>query len=308
MNQAQRVLKLLTLFEERDRLCTKEIARLFSTNTRTIQRDMELLKEFLGDNLINPSRGCYALQNRKELFSYLKDSVKLRDFFEYIALFDEKFLSLFDVRDFPIINQVKKDVAKLYHVAERPIERLGDEKIEDIKEAIKSHRKADIRYIDRDNKIKHFKNIKPIKIIFAEGNWYLGAMTQEEENGGFKFLRVNFIKEFKLLPSTFQREMDAEEFIKRFQSLFQNYQTPSYEVVLEVDSFVARYFKVKKHLKSQKIIQERENGDLLVTFNINNEMEILPLVKKWLPHIRILSPQSLKMRLREDIEAYLKLG
>ncbi len=305
MNQAQRILRLLTLLRESDQLCTKKIVEIFETDKRTVQRDIKILKEFLGEKLLMPSRGCYALQNRQELFSYLKDSVKIREFFEFIALFDARLLSIFDVREFPIIQQVKKDVATLYHIAENPIERLDDEKLNPIKEAIKAHRKATIRYIDRDTKIKHFRSIKPIKIIFAEGNWYLGAMTEEEQNGGFKFLRINFIQSFELEPETFHREIDAEEFIRRFQSLFQNYQASDIEVTLEIDSFVARYFRVKNHLKSQQITQEKEDGTLIATYTITNEMEILPLVKKWLPHIRILKPKWLQDRLKEDLRTYL---
>ncbi len=305
MNQAQRVLKLLTLFQKHDRLCTSQIAEMFDTNTRTVQRDMEILAGFLGDKLLNPSRGCYALQNRKELFSYLKNDVKLKEFFEFIALFDTKLLCVFEAHQFPIIEQVKKDVATLYHIAEKPIEHLDTDKLEPIKEAIRSHRRATVRYTDRDTKTKRFDNIKPIKIVFAEGNWYLAAVTQEEENDGFKFLRINFIKEFKLLPNTFQREFDAERFIERFQSLFQNYDVPTYEVTLEIDRFIARYFQVKKFLKSQEIVEEKPNGDIIVTYTINNEMEILPLIKKWIPHIRILSPEPLRKRMREDLNHYL---
>ncbi len=305
MNQAQRVLKLLTLFQKHDRLCTPQIAEIFNTNTRTVQRDLEILAEFLGDKLLNPSRGCYALQNRKELFAYLKDDVKLKEFFEFIALFDAKLLSIFDTRQFPIIEQVKKDVATLYHIAEKPIEQLDANKLKPIKEAIKLRRRTTVRYTDRDAKTKRFENLKPIKIVFAEGNWYLAAVTQEEQNGGFKFLRINFIKEFNLLAHTFQRDIDAEDFIKRFQSLFQSYKIPSYDITLEIDRTIARYFKVKKHLKSQKIIKEKENGALLVSYTVNNEMEILPLIKKWIPRIRILSPESLKKRMKEDINRYL---
>ena len=55
------------------------------------------------------------------------------------------------------------------------------------------------------------------------------------------------------------------------------------EVVLEVDSSKARYFQDKKHLSSQKIIETKENGYLLLKFTVTQEFELEELIKKWLP-------------------------
>jgi len=307
MNQAQRILDILTLLQKGKELSITLLADRYETNSRTIQRDMKLLKDWLGDRLISTRRGYYQLDARSDLFDFLKENVDMRSFFEFIALFDEKQLSIFDVKEFPIIKEIKKDVKQCYHISQRPIEELNSQHLALIKEAISTRRRASLTYTDRDNITRSYKNIKPIKIIFAQGNWYLGAITQDEQNEGFKFLRINFIDEFMLLPQTFHRDIEAEVFIQEFQSLFQNYKTKPYEVNILVDSYVARYFKVKVHLKSQKIIEEKPNGDLLISYMINNKMEILPIIKQWLPHIRILSPQSLIDALQRDIQEYLSL-
>lgn len=36
-------------------------------------------------------------------------------------------------------------------------------------------------------------------------------------------------------------------------------------------------------------------------------MEILPLVKKWLPNIKIISPKTLKDKFNEELKSYLDL-
>jgi len=307
MNQAQRILDILTLLQRGKELSISLLADRYETDRRTIQRDMKLLKERLGDRLICPKRGYYQLDAHSNLFDFLKENVDMRSFFEFIALFDEKQLSIFDVEEFPIIKEIKKDVKQCYHISQRPIESLDTKHLPLIKEAISSRRRISLTHTDRDNITRNYKDLKPIKIIFAQGNWYLGAITEDEQNGGFRFLRINFIDEFTLHPQTFHRDIEAETFIQNFQSLFQDYKTPLYEVTILIDSYVARYFKVKVHLKSQKIIEEKPNGDLLVSYMINNEMEILPIIKQWLPHIRILSPKSLIDALQRDIQEYLSL-
>ena len=305
MSQAQRILKILSILQKEEQVCTQTLCDIFDANTRKVQRDIEILKEFLGDKLFSPKRGCYSLQSKNELFTYLKEQKELKPFFEFITLFDDKQFSIFDQKEFPIIKQIRREAKAYYHILENPIEELHSPHIETIKEAISQKRYASLTL--NETELRELHDIKPLKIVFAEGNWYLAAMTKNyQANNGFKFFRINFITTFKLLPQTFHRDIESENFIKNFQSLFQNYNIPTYEVRLEVDAKVSRYFKVKKHLKSQQIIEEKPSGNLIMTYQINNEMELIPFIKKWLPHIRVLSPRSLKTQIKKEIALYLQ--
>ena len=98
--------------------------------------------------------------------------------------------------------------------------------------------------------------------------------------------------------------LDVESHILGFQSLFDNYKKPKYRVEILVSPQQAKYFKDKKWLKSQKILSD-DNEGLLIEYQINNDMEILPLVKKWLPDIEIISPKKLRDRLYRDIDKFL---
>lgn len=307
MTQSQRILEMISLLSLGQTLCGEKMSRHFETDKRTIQRDMKLLKEFFKDKLYQPKRGCYILQDGENLYSFIKNTTKtdnLKSFFEFITLFDDKLLSFFDQDEFPMIKQIRRESKVYYRILEKPIEELQNPFLEQMKEAISARRYADVTL--KEIKEKNLVMIKPLKIVFAEGNWYLASITKNYKvNYGFKFFRINFITDFKLLPQTFQRDIEAEKFIEDFQSLFQNYKTPNYEVTLRIDAQVGRYFKVKKHFKSQRVIETKENGDLIVTYQINNEMEILPMIKKWLPHIRVLSPKSLDDKIKENLRHYL---
>ena len=307
MRQAQRILEIISMLSKKQTLCNEEMSSHFETDKRTIQRDMKLLKEFFKEKLYQPKRGCYILQESENLYNFIQNSTKtgnLKSFFEFITLFDDKQLSFFDQEEFPMIKEIRRESKLLYHILEKPIEALKNPFLEQIKEAITMCRYADVTLTEIDR--KDLKMIKPLKIVFAEGNWYLASITKNyQTNYGFKFFRINFITDFKLHAQTFQREIEADEFIKNFQSLFQNYKTPNYEVTVRINAEVSRYFKVKKHFKSQKITETKENGDIIVSYQINNEMEIIPMIKKWLPHIRVISPKSLDDRIKDEIRQYM---
>jgi len=307
MTQSQRILEMISMLSRKQTICNKEMSSIFETDKRTIQRDMKILKEFFKEKLYQPNRGCYILQDSENLYSFIQNSAQtnnLKSFFEFITLFDDNLLSFFNQEEFPMIKEIRRESKVYYHILEKPIEELNNPFLDLIKEAIAMRRYIDVTLTEI--KPKNLEMVKPIKIVFAEGNWYLASITKNyKTNYGFKFLRINFITDLKLHSQTFQREIEAQKFIEDFQSLFQNYKSTNYEVTLRIDAKVSRYFKVKKHLKSQKIIETKQNGDIIVTYQINNEMEIVPMIKKWIPHIRVLSPKTLDDRIKDEIRQYM---
>jgi predicted DNA-binding transcriptional regulator YafY len=163
---------------------------------------------------------------------------------------------------------------------------------------------VDIEYVKDDEKF-YFKNAKPIKILYAEHNWYLVAMTNDEINNGLKFLRINFIKDLKERSNQFKRDPEVLDFLKyRMQSLFSSYKEPHFEVKILGTKDVARHFRYKKFLPSQRMV-EREDGTFLLTYEVNNKHEIFRLVKRWLPHLVIYSPAWLKEEFDKLVQSYI---
>ena len=79
---------------------------------------------------------------------------------------------------------------------------------------------------------------------------------------------------------------------------------PSVCVVLEVDKSKAYYFENKKYLKSQEE-KKQDDGSLLVSFKVTQEMEIEELVKRWIPFVKVIEPKSLKQKIKDDLVRYL---
>ena len=313
MSKKVDILEFIEYINKNPSFCTDAAAEYFGVSDKTIRRRIKELEQKYGYRPYKVSRGCYSYVT-KDALSKLIPSEKspspqeLDDFEKLVDLLvmaDEKLLRFLEI-DPKVLERLKSKYAKVYKLHSSPFEEFGDSKLlRRLKNAIVYRKKVDILY-DPDEEIL-IKKARPIKIVFAEGNWYLAVMTDDEVNNGFKFLRISFIKEIKELPQQFHKDSldyEAMKFVESFQTLFSSFKKEPFDVEVVVDKEVARHFRKKKFLKSQQII--KDDGDLLIRYRINNENEILLLAKRWMPHMRILQPRELQERLEEIAREFLK--
>ncbi len=71
------------------------------------------------------------------------------------------------------------------------------------------------------------------------------------------------------------------------------------EVLLRVAPYIAHYFARRQLLPQQQHRQDSD-GSLLVTTQINHINQLLPVVRYWLPHVRIVQPQAWHEELVRD--------
>jgi predicted DNA-binding transcriptional regulator YafY len=76
------------------------------------------------------------------------------------------------------------------------------------------------------------------------------------------------------------------------------------EVVLKVTREAASYFKRRKLIANQIIEKELEDGGIIVSCKVAHANQILPIVRYWLPHVRIISPEGLQADLLAQLQAY----
>ncbi|MDN5128868.1 WYL domain-containing protein [Aliarcobacter butzleri] len=79
-------------------------------------------------------------------------------------------------------------------------------------------------------------------------------------------------------------------------------------VVLEVDESKGFYFENKKYLKSQELIEKKENGNLIIKYKVTQEIEIEELIKRWIPFVKVIEPLSLKEKIESELKQYLNLN
>lgn len=77
------------------------------------------------------------------------------------------------------------------------------------------------------------------------------------------------------------------------------------EIVLKIDQDVAGYFKRRKLIANQVIEKELEDGGLIISAKVSHINQVVPIVRYWIPHIRIISPESLQKDMEVEIAHYL---
>ena len=143
--------------------------------------------------------------------------------------------------------------------------------------------------------------VEPYKLVHHRGCWYLAAVNQ----GILKAYRLSRIEDIQTrmdLP-VFEHDPKIVQQLDSEESIWFGVQKQ--EVVLTVDATVASYFQARQLLPEQQIVRELSNGDLIVSSHVVNSLQILPLVRYWMPHLRIISPEPLKQELVEGLRAFL---
>jgi len=143
-----------------------------------------------------------------------------------------------------------------------------------------------------------YTDVKCVKILFLENNWYVAFeyVSVQDHKKHFRLGRLAFLKEIILLKDSkysnknrFQKK-EIEKyhtFLDNIQNPFTLYGVKPKELKVTAKPEVAQYFKkgMKKFLKSQKFLQENEDGSVLLSITYTQPMEVIPFIQKWMPYL-----------------------
>lgn len=75
---------------------------------------------------------------------------------------------------------------------------------------------------------------------------------------------------------------------------------------MEIDNHVAKFFKQKPISNTQKILEE---NDIKITISVmaTSDFEIIPIVKSWIPFIKVISPERIQESVKEEATKFLSL-
>jgi len=323
ITQVDRVLRILEILSEGKEVCLDKDRLIeqmkdspkfndkdndLKVGLRALQKDMAYVREYLGENLTKKG-ACYRLVQKKYLENFFKDNHKeIKKFFHAIALIDKSVFGEKFKKYSHLLDSIQEQQKGVYLFLENPFENLKQLELKEKLEGYIQQRRY-IRITYHSDREYQFDRVQPYKIIYQNGNWYLAVLTTQdyEVNDGFRLLRLNFITKVepcKEAPTNFYEDAHVKYFLEhKFQSLFTSFNKKFFTVKIRVAKEVARHFRVKQYLKSQRIVGEID-GDLIVEFTINDDMEIIPMVQMWMPHIKIVEPQRLHERVLGNIAKY----
>ena len=324
-NQTARVLELLKRFNNNNQVCIAQLQKEYLWQTtdkdgepvvmseKTIRRDLNIIKAIFPESfelVRGGDNGCYKAITKQAFDNFMNpNNISLMVQTFNMAQRNNLFDSLeIDKADKAIIESKVNDLKKIYEFKNKPFENKPNdfELFKKLESAIYHQKHIIINYkvLDKIEKIE----VKPYKIIFMNENFYL-ACEVDHEDYSFSPFRISKINSITDTTKTFHKNFDLEEFILAIQTPFskytKNFKQNLVNVILEVDSSKSEFFKAKKHLSTQETIETKENGNLLIKFTVTQESELEELVKKWIPHIKVIEPLSLKDQINSTLLEYL---
>lgn len=288
---AFRLTQILIRFNMGEKLDLDELAEEFAANRRTLQRDILERFAFLpiektdGRYHINPAylgRLDYADIER---FASLAGIHGM-----FPALTTDFLREMLDSRIQETLNIHGGNFEDISHRVE-PF-RL-------IQKAIQSHRIIRFDYHKTDG-AKTISDAHPYKLVHHNGVWYLAAEV-EGALKSYSFSKISALQlsDFQYTPDTAIIERLAQE-----DSVWLNEKKT--EVILKISKEAAGYFRRRKLISGQVIEKELEEGDIIISGKCAHPNQILPIVRYWIPHVHIISPESWQKEMEAGLAAYLQ--
>ena len=271
-----------------------ELANELDVSTKTIQRDLyEVLSDFGAIKegrtwKIDPKLTQDNLNSNEKLILGILDEMAKGAGKIFYSKAHSLLTQITQQLDHPIFANVNGEY----------LEDKSLELFEQIEKSIKE--KTEIKF-DYE---KYNFHVKPLKLAFFEGFWYLLALHIKKDKDVFKKFHLKTIKNIKILENKFEVPQIVEERLKHANSVWFNLDE-QFSVRLFIDKTVRKYFE-RKPLRGQAIIGEDKDGSIEIEIKISNTMEIVPLILYYIPYIKVLEPEFLADEIKEKVEDYLK--
>ena len=316
-NPQARILELLRRFNNGQKVCLESLkndSMWEGKSEKTLRRDFDVIKEYFPESfelISGGDKGCYKAITKSAFSNFMdKETLALMVQTFNIAQKNNVLEGLnISADDKLIINAKIKKSKECYKFISKPYEtKKGDVILfKEMERAIIYKRY--ITLIQQEGSTSTEYELKPYKIIFIHENFYLACENTNLEHS-FSIFRISNIQKIKIHAKTFHTNLDIKSFIKEIQTPFPKY-TPNYkihmiEVLVEIDKEKANFFKLKKFLPSQKVMEIKDDGSILLSFKVTQEMEMEEIIKKWIPYMKVIKPLSLKKKIEDDLKKYLK--
>lgn len=287
----RRLALILIKLNQGERLDPVALASEFGVNLRTIQRDLNV-------------RFAYLPLERVDRFYRLDPAYLGKLSTRDLAQFSERagVARLFPaISDHLLHELLDADFDSAVLVRGHHYEDLGTKGATfwPLKEAIVHCHRITFHY-QRGAQTRVFADVAPYKLLNHNGIWYLVA----KHFSAVKTFSLARIEQLQISDQAFTPDPKVEETLRNDDSIWLGAQTQ--RVVMQIASEVAGYFKRRKLIANQVIERELENGGILLSASVAHAHQILPIVRYWIPHVRIISPQALQEEMEQGLNRYLR--
>ncbi len=276
------------------KLSHAELANEFGVSTKTIQRDfvkLVVLYPLYQENKLWKLKSDFEF---KEHLS-IEDEITLKLLSQASKSFDKTFQNRAD----KLLSRINENISSpIYTKIE--LEDISNKLTElmQIESAITTQNQIQFSYLKDD--FYYDTVVEPYKIVNFDGFWYLIA----KKNGNLRRYYLQQVFDIEILEDRFKKSKKIESLIQNAINIWFD-EDDSFEVELLIDASVAKYFQRKPITKSQRYKDMDEEGNMTITLQVTHKNEIIPIIKYWLPNIKVLRPTELHKEIQEDVKKFL---
>lgn len=285
---AIRLSEIIHRLHQGERLDLNKLSEYYKVSNRTLQRDFKDRLSFLSFYEQGPR--YYQLDKQSKLFLSNEDIARFARFASIQELFPEIDRTFYQEQ---LISSVQ---VKGYHYQDSS--RFKKE-FEILKTAIEGHKQILFSYLKNNESTPKDYQLSPYCLVNKNGIWYLMG---EQENQ-LKTFCVSQIKMIHILEESFKPNPQTQKIISSSDSIYHGNQTK--EIIIKANQTAAPYFKRRQLLPNQEIVRELDDGGLLILCHDVHEMEVVPIVQYWIPHLTIISPNGLQEKMEQSLRNYL---
>jgi len=285
-----RLVEILRRLNESQRIDPKALVSEFGVNLRTVQRDLNERFAFLE---LEKQDGLYTINRARLGRLTLQDVQRFAGLAGLQGLYPR--LSTEMLRDILDASRQSALLVRGHHH-----EDLSDSEpvFRQMQAAILACQVVSFEYRKPEG-AKLVAGLRPYKLVNQGGIWYLAAT----DSGQLKSYAFTKIDRLLVGPDTFTPDPAIHQVLAEEDSVWLNLRKT--EVVLKVAPAAAGYFLRRKLIDGQKTVKELEDGGLIVSGLIAHPNQILPIVRYWIPSVRVISPEGLQAELDSQLRAYL---
>lgn len=118
-----------------------------------------------------------------------------------------------------------------------------------------------------------------------------------------KSFNIKKISNLQVSDATFAADPTVEKTLEDDEGIMLNADKTT--VTLKITGDAVGYFHCKNLVPNQIIAKAHEDGSLTVTTEVAYVNQILPIVRQWIPYVRILSPEGWQTEMERGLHGYL---
>ena len=287
----RRLAHILIKLNQGEKLDPAALAVEFGVNLRTVQRDLNQRFAYLP---LEKADGSYSLDPA------MLGKLSTRDI--------EKFAGLAGVRGlFPAISDdFLRDIFDARFQSALLVKGHAYEDVRDkdrnfwqLERAIVARQRISFDF-QKDSGSQRYPDVEPYKLLNQKGIWYLAA----KDAGKLKTFSFSKIDRLLVSDTRFEADAGVEKTLADEDGIWLGEEKQ--EIVLKVDKAVAGYFKRRKLIANQVIEKVLEDGGLILSAKVGHVNQVLPIVRYWIPHLQIISPDHLQADMEAELLAYLQ--